>query len=215
MTVIGVDACRGGRWLVVPLAEGGFGPPRVLDTFRRVLLEFATARAVAVDIPIGLPPPFPRRADVAARAFVGPRRHSVFRTFPRAVYEAKSHAAAVEVARRMVGEGISIAAFCLGPRIFEVSREQVGRVYEVHPEVCFAALAGVHLERSKHDDVGLDRRRELLRRLGGDLPRRVVGAAEHDVLDAAAAAWAARRISNGEASTLPPDPRPLEPRIWY
>jgi hypothetical protein len=45
-------------------------------------------------------------------------------------------------------------------------------------------------------------RRELLARAGVTLPRKVAGAAEDDLLDAAAVAWSVRRIAAGTAVTL-------------
>ena len=72
------------------------------------------------------------------------------------------------------------------------------RVYEVHPEVSFVALAGQHLEVSKKQWNGHNARRALLAAHGILIPDDLgntgtVGA--DDVLDAAAAAWSAHRIA--------------------
>ena len=76
-------------------------------------------------------------------------------------------------------------------------------LYEVHPELSFAALAGgTPLADSKHTPGGRAIRRALLARVGIVLPARVPGAAEDDLLDAAAVAWSAGRVAAGAAVTL-------------
>jgi predicted RNase H-like nuclease len=50
--------------------------------------------------------------------------------------------------------------------------------------------------------VTLSARRELLAGAGIALPPKVAGAAEDDLLDAAAVAWSARRIAAGRATVL-------------
>ena len=72
----------------------------------------------------------------------------------------------------------------------------------MHPELSFAALAGAPLPDSKHTSAGLAVRRDLLAQAGITLPLKVAGAAENDLLDAAAVAWSARRIAAGTATTL-------------
>jgi predicted RNase H-like nuclease len=81
-------------------------------------------------------------------------------------------------------------------------RQPPPRLYEVHPELAFAALAGAPIPESKHTSAGLAIRRELLTQAGLALPARVPGAAENDLLDAAAVAWSARRIAVGQAVTV-------------
>jgi predicted RNase H-like nuclease len=74
--VAGVDACRGG-WIAIVLEDGRFADALFASGFVRLLDGLARAAAVGVDIPIGLPEEGQRAADLAARAFVGPRRGSV------------------------------------------------------------------------------------------------------------------------------------------
>lgn len=85
------------------------------------------------------------------------------------------------------------------------------RVYEVHPEVCFAALdGGKGLQEGKKTPEGAARRLALLQREFGEasvldlserVPRRL--AAPDDVLDALVALWSAERIANGRHGSLP------------
>jgi len=200
--------------VAVALAGGSFDGAVLATTLAEVLAAFPAALVAAVDIPIGLPPPFPRRADVTARAALGSRGSSVFSTYPRAVYTSPTHAAAVSEARRLVGQGISQQAWRLGPRILEAASLEPGRVVEVHPELSFAHMVGVSLP-SKHTWRGTAERLEALRRQGIELPADApVGTTPAaDLLDAAAVAWSAQRIARGQACCYPPGRAPGEPQI--
>jgi predicted RNase H-like nuclease len=212
--VAGVDACRGG-WIAIALDDGRFADSLFAFEFAQLLDSLASAAAVGVDIPIGLPDEGPRAADVAARAFVGPRRGSVFPTPPRAALLAATYAEAREVL-----PSLSAQSFALGKKILEVEGCLEERVFEVHPEVSFAALAGRHLRDSKRSWNGQMERRRLLSVAGIVLPDELAAgeAAADDVLDAAIAAWSAARKANREAATLPVD-SPLQDgrpvAIWY
>ena len=84
MAVLGVDGCPGG-WVgaLVEDDEVSWHTGAFAD------LLALPATAVAVDIPIGLPPGAERRlADVEARAAIGSQRSSVFFAPPRVVLEA-------------------------------------------------------------------------------------------------------------------------------
>src|SRR5205823_2691454 len=88
----------------------------------------------------------------------------------------------------------------------EVALEE--RIFEVHPEVSFAALAGRHLAHPKRSWNGQMERRRLLAEHGLEVPDELAAgtASADDVLDAAVAAWSAERIARGEAKTLPAEP---------
>jgi predicted RNase H-like nuclease len=213
--VVGVDACRGG-WVAVVLDAGGqFADSLFSASFAQLLASLTEARAVGVDIPVGLPDGGPWAADAAARAFVGPRRGSVFPTPRRAALAAATYAEA-----RKVLPSLSAQSFALGTKILEVEACLEERVFEVHPEVSFAALAGRHLRHSKRSWNGQMERRRLLSAAGIVLPDELAAgrAAADDVLDAAIAAWSAARKAKGEAATLPPYPPVQDGRlvaIWY
>jgi predicted RNase H-like nuclease len=214
MSVVGgADAYRGG-WVAI-VVDGQFAYSLLAATFANLLGNLGAAAAIGVDIPIGLPSEGVRAADVAARAFVGPRRSSVFPTPTRAALDAATY---VE-ARRLL-PSLSAQSFALGKKILEVEAALEERVFEVHPEVSFAALAGHHLRYSKRSWNGQMERRRLLAAAGIDLPDKLSAgqAAADDVLDAAIGAWSAARKARGEAATLPPDPPVQDGRpvaIWY
>jgi predicted RNase H-like nuclease len=222
--VLGVDACRAG-WVGIAVDEPGAGRPAfgyVGPTVEDLVDEAerdGRVDVVGVDIPIGLPDRGRRRADELARLAVGPRRSAVFLTPVRSALGAPDHATAVRRNRALTGEGVSIQAYGLRHRIFEV--EQWAGVFprtvlEVHPEVCFAHLAGSPLSTRKSTWAGAEVRRTLLAEIGIDLAH-IGPAGAHagvdDVLDAAAAAWTAARHARGDAVPLPDPPEVFEDGI--
>ncbi|WP_433167181.1 DUF429 domain-containing protein [Kribbella sp. CA-247076] len=180
---------------------------------------------VGVDIPIGLPVSGVRAADVLARRVVGRRASSVFATPVREALLAATHAEASAVNLRATGKGLSQQAYALARKILEVDAwaPTAGcAVIEVHPEVCFATMAGRPLVHPKSTWAGGEERRQLLA-AAGMLPGADVGqageyAAVDDVLDAAAAAWTARRYADGRAVSHPDPPEifpnPPPAAIW-
>lgn len=212
--VLGVDACRAG-WVGVVLHNGAatVHVAKTIDTLVAEAEVDGHLAAIGIDIPIGLPDTGRRIADVLAYQFVGPRRSSVFMTPARAALETDSHTTAVQVNRDRTGEGITIQAYGLRSRIFEVDRwvrQARRRVVEVHPEVSFAGLAGGPLPDSKRTWAGVHHRRRLLAGAGIHLADDV-GQAGHqvavdDVLDASAVAWTAARVAAGTATPLPDPP---------
>jgi cystathionine gamma-synthase len=197
--VAGVDGYRGG-WVAVVLDSTG---SRVVTAQDFADIASLDVDVLAVDIPIGIPET-ERAADVEARKVVGPRASSVFTTPPRAALEAPTFAEAVAKARAATGKGISQQAYALRHRILEVDAfaEHDARIVEIHPEVSFAELAAAALPHSKRTAEGLAARRQLLASAGIDVPE-APAVPEADLLDAAVAAWTARRYQRGEAKPLP------------
>jgi predicted RNase H-like nuclease len=121
------------------------------------------------------------------------------------------------------GSGVSAQAHALGPRIIHITglASRDPRIFEVHPKVSFRAMNdGQLLRYRKKSSGGAFERIELLRRHGIDLARLNASALTplDDVLDAAAAAWSANRISLGIATSLPNPPEVVDGHpvaIWY
>ena len=168
------------------------------------------AGVTGIDMPLGLLSAGWRDADLLARRALGRRGVTVFAIPPRPVWECETYAEANRVCRDLTGKGFSVQAWGLRRKIAEAqefrrraaSAASPVRLYEVHPELAFAAMAGAPLPDSKHTPAGLAVRRELLAAAGITLPARAAGAAEDDLLDAAAVAWSARRIAAGQAAIL-------------
>ena len=222
----GLDGCRAG-WVLATILPPGGGrtiarTPWVVRV--EVIATFADAhdrvvagelRALAVDMPIGLPTHGQREADRQARRRLGPRRSSIFPTPVRAVLGVGSYAEALQRSRSIDGRGLSKQAYNLLPRIAEVDTRMdprwQERVVESHPEVAFARLAGAPLSTRKSAPEGRAERATLLRPHligvdGADVaalaeqPR--PGTKPDDVLDAMAVALTAARVATGTAEHL-------------
>jgi predicted RNase H-like nuclease len=216
MRVIGIDGCRKG-WFGIVTGGGGVEAlfaPRVAD----LVASAGRVAAIAIDIPIGLPDRGVRRADRAARERLGRLASSVFLTPVRAALAAEPYREATAVAMRLTGSGISQQAYRLREKIFEVEDWLPGSpapVWEVHPEISFAVANGAPLSCSKHTWAGSQERRLILARRGLVLDGPLLPAGRHagpdDVLDAAVAAWSARRLAAGTAESLPARPEEMTP----
>lgn len=228
--VAGVDGCRGG-WIVV---VGDPGEPdaagvHVVPAFSAVLDLPGSPGTIAVDMPIGLPEHLdgPGRAcEVAVRQLLGERRSSVFSTPARMAVMQEDYRRACEeaTARSTPPRKVSRQSFALFPRIREIDSllrarpDLRGRIFETHPEVCFAEMnAGrpAGLPKKVHgrpNPGGLAERLELLARAGlpASLLERIwqppAQAAMDDFLDACACFWTAGRLVRGIARCWPEDP---------
>jgi predicted RNase H-like nuclease len=209
-TVLGVDACRAG-WVGIAWSSAGVRP-YLARTIAELAEQVGEVAVMAIDMPIGLPDAGRRQADVLARDLIRPRQSSVFMTPVRAALHEPSHGRANAVQRVHAGEGMSIQAFGLLPKIREVDEwlpTARCRVVEAHPEVSFAQLAGEPLTVSKKTWAGAELRRNLLADVGITLTGTLGAAglaAVDDILDAAAVAWTARRVHLGTAISVPDPP---------
>lgn len=224
--VVGVDACRTG-WVAVTLCEGAGSPGRIPPHGLSELLgRLPDAAVVAVDMPLGLLTAGWRAAEALARAKVAPHGSRVFPVPPRGVWEADDFDEANLRCRSLTGQGLSRQTWGLAAKLREANACRDGgdhRLYEVHPEVSFAAVdEGRPVAWSKKSWNGQAVRRRLLEDQGIVLPDDLGPAGRvpsDDVLDAAVAAWSARRIALGTARSLPEPPQEadtgLSAAIWY
>ena len=222
MWVAGADGCKNG-WVVASRRGNLTVDLRVVPSFTDVIAQGFDV--VAVDIPIGLPAAGHRDCDRLARQAIGPRRSSVFPCPIRPTLEATDYVDACRIGRNADGRAISKQAWSILSKIREVDElmtpDRQSRVIEVHPEVCFWAMAGrVPLEHAKRRPAGKVLRRELLETTVGMFPlERLPGAGADDVLDALAAMWTAGRFAGNVAEKLSShgsvDARGLEMAIWF
>ena len=157
----------------------------------------------AIDIPIGLAPDRPRRADMEARRRLGPRRSSVFPAPVRSALAASTYEEACALSRAACGKAISKQLFNILPKIREVDdlvtplRQR--RLFEMCPELSFSVLAGAPMRASKRTAAGRAERATALESVFDDVAALVrrppAGAACDDVLDALIGAWTARRYA--------------------
>ncbi len=224
MRVLGVDGWTKG-WVSVELDDGRFAGVRVDSTLYGLLTAAPEMSWVAVDIPLGLVDEGPRQADVEIPLLLGPRRSSVFPTPPRAVLAEETYRAAAQRHVELMGKGLSRQSYALRTRLLEANALYDRGTFvlrEVHPEMSFTMMGDGPPARSKKTWEGQRDRLERLRSVGIELPDRLGAAGvvpADDILDAAAAAWSAHRISCGVAASVP-DPPQLNERgqqlaIWY
>jgi predicted RNase H-like nuclease len=221
--VIGVDAYALG-WVGVELRDGQFGRAMLASTLYEIVAGSSGAAVIGVDIPLGMMPDRYRAADDLAAAQLGPRRSSVFRVPPRAVWQETDFAAANRVCRDLTGAGLSRQSWALRSKLLEANaiwERHPGLLFEAHPEVSFREMAGAPLPYAKKTWTGQARRRELLAKHGIVLPDQLGPAGQappDDILDAAAVAWTAHRMAGGNASSHPSPPEELDGSpiaIWY
>jgi predicted RNase H-like nuclease len=231
MKRLGVDGCRGG-WFTAWSDRGSWDFALYAD-FGLLWDAHRDAECILVDMPIGLARDAVRRADVEVRKRLGPRRSSVFNCPVRAAVHAPDKATAKALNRKAVGKSLSEQSLNIMKKIREIDLflsshpEAQDRLFESHPELCFAMAAGGPLTHPKRKAAGAAERCEVLGRFVPEpagLVARVREAypasrvAGDDVLDALMLAVTA----GGGAANLRPVPDPVEKdetglpmAVWY
>ena len=219
---IGVDGCPAG-WFFVALEPSGTSRWGAVQHLGEMVRQASECARVFVDIPIGLPDgPGGRECDRLARRELGRgRASSVFPAPARAVLDAVDYEDAQRRSRRVTGDGLSRQAFAIVRKCKEVDQllrrdEKAQRIVrEIHPEVCFWALAGRRpMKHNKRGPEGFGERMVVLKRLRPSAEQEIEeilsqfkrkDVARDDAVDAMVAALTA----SAEASalrTLPPGP---------
>jgi predicted RNase H-like nuclease len=198
--------------------EHGALVPSIHPTFMALLEAFPSDAVVGIDIPIGLSEGERRQCDSEARKVLRHRHSCVFDAPNRRILNAESYQVALTLSRSLTDEGITCQSFAIFSRIAEVDSVMTpdlqARVFEMHPEVSFWALAGAPMSTPKRKRAGYDERRGHLERA---LERQIWTREEarhlakpakpDDILDATVAAWTARRIAEGVNGRLPANPQ--------
>ena len=206
--VVGVDGCPAG-WVCFEVdLQSRRTAVRVLPNFIELISASPGPQLIAIDIPIGIPTKGPRACDIAARRLLGkPRSSSVFPAPVRATFAAKTYQEACALSLQVQGKRLSRQAFEIISKIREVDEvmtpEVQSRVFEVHPEVSFWALNG--RQSLKHRKLAREGKAERLNLLLPHYPAikshlaeiERAKVAEHDLLDAAVAAWTAECVASG------------------
>lgn len=224
MIAIGLDGFSKG-WVAVTLD----GDRRTID-FPRDISWLATQRfdRAAIDIPLGMNDDGQRACDQLARTKLRPHGSRVFGGARRWLWQEFSDPDRANVRANERGQTkVSRQLWHLGPKIMQVDefvREHPSLdIRETHPELVFLRLNADVPLRSKHEPEGLSRRIELLRNHGFAeldtwLTRSRIGqgAKRDDVLDACAAALAARDISAAVPAGPPlRDSQGVPMQIWF
>jgi predicted RNase H-like nuclease len=169
MHYVGVDGCRDG-WIAVSKTAGEL-TYAIFKTAGKLIQAHAAAERILIDVPIGLPwkdAPI-RPCDHLARKILGARRSSVFPVPCRSAVSAETFEAATSLNKTELGRGLSKQTWGISPKIREVDSllldksNVCGEVREVHPEVCFWALAGRSpMKHNKKDHAGYRERLRVL-----------------------------------------------------
>ncbi len=215
---LGVDGCRAG-WLAVRLTDDGERLTleyALYPSFAAVLEAHPDARAIAVDMPIGLYESGRARmrpCDQIARQKLGRRACCVFIPPTREMLRA-------ELYTPLRALGLSVQAYHLIPRIRELDAlltpDLQTRVWESHPELSFMALTGAPIGEPKRTAAGQTARRDALSHALGESVNELLTtfraavaprqAGVDDLLDACVLAWSARRHLQGESELCVGDP---------
>jgi predicted RNase H-like nuclease len=207
-TVVGVDGCPAG-WVCFQVdLQSRRTAVRVLANLGELISASPEPKLIAIDIPIGIPTSGARACDIAARKLLGkPRSNSVFPAPVRATFAARTYQEACALSLQAQGKSLSRQAFEIISKIREVDElitpELQMRIFEVHPEVSFWALNGG--QSLKHKKLIKEGNEERLKLLLPHYPAikshmaefRRTEVAEHDLLDAAVAAWTAECVATG------------------
>ena len=203
---VGIDAAGKHGWVGVVIGSDGF-ELAVVGSLAEIIDASEPLNSIGIDIPIGSEPGGVRLADSQAREFVGARRSSVFAA-PSLDEIGETHEAHNAMLVAAGRPKLSAQAWNLIPSMQEAAMLAASdpRIHEVHPEVSFRAMADEALAWPKKSWNGQHLRRQLLDAAGIALPDRLPdlgNIAPDDLLDAAAAAWSARRIASRQADRIP------------
>src|ERR1700749_2581603 len=96
-------------------------------------------------------------ADGGARRRLGVRRSSIFAIPPAAVWQQPDYRSALAVCRAPTGQGFSVQASGLRAKLLEAPGYRASGpqpLFEVHPELSFATMAGAPLAEPKSRPAG-------------------------------------------------------------
>ena len=190
----------GGRHASAFAASGASSQPvRRASQVATTLDGLSLTGVVGVDMPLGLLADGWRDADALARRALGRRGVTVFAIPPRPVWQQPSYAeanrcAASSPARACPRRRGACAASSSRPTPTGARRP---RALRGPPRARLRRPAGAPLAAEQAHPGRPDHRRELLAGPASPCRAKIAGAAENDLLDAAAVAWSARRIAAG------------------
>ena len=168
--IVGIDGCKFG-WIAIKInSETQFSITKH-SNFISIIKQYPSAEKYLVDMVIGLADEnHPREVESLARQELKPNRGSTVFTPPcrAAVYE-ETYDAAKEKNKAILGKSFSIQAWNIVPKMREVdefileNKEYKNRIFEAHPEVCFASLNNqTPMIFKKKEKVGIEERINLL-----------------------------------------------------
>lgn len=230
--VAGVDSVprrKGDGWVMAVTKTDSGAPVKfsAWESFVDLWAHAARQRVlvVAVDIPVGLPGAGGRTADKCGRQLLKPNRTScVFSAPALCILDVEDYDRAKKLSYTATRKKPSQQAHALLPKIREVRHAVSPHNFyrpdrsinsaptwavEVHPEVSFARLAGEPIPSSKHNQACVATRLVVLQAVFPNIAEAVTEPlagrprpGRDDRLDAAVAAWTARRLARDDAICL-------------
>ena len=217
MQTIGVDGCKAG-WVACFKIDQRL-EFQVFANFKSLIAAFDDDAIIAVDMPMGLPDKVGhggRGPEGLIRPFLGARKSSVFSMPSRSAVYAETYPEACRVAFETSNppRKISKQGFYLFPKVrqldllLQADENLRGRLFETHPELIFCNLKCSTLDFGKKASEGAEERTHLLKSYGLPIAGwpKVKGAAQDDIIDAAACLMTAERIASGQAKSFPNPP---------
>lgn len=225
---VGVDGCRAG-WFAVALTENDsfstFQSPKISDLWSH-FYDGNTYVCMFVDIPIGLIDSKSncksRYCDLEARRILGPiRQSSVFPVPCREAVYAGSYESACDINEKITGKRLTKQTWGIVPKIKEMNdfltttASAKENVKEIHPEICFWALAVKPMEYSKKRNEGFIERRKLLQEICTSTDEIVENTlsnyrrkdvARDDILDALVSSLTVKLSSERGLKSIPKNP---------
>ncbi len=168
--IVGIDGCKYG-WIAIKIDTNTQFSISKHSEFSSIFKVYPTAEKYLVDMVIGLADKnHPREVEKFAREKLKPNRTSSVFTPPcrAAIYE-ETYEVAKEKNKTILGKSFSIQAWNIVPKIREVdqfileNKEYKNRIFEAHPEVCFASLnTQTPMIFKKKEKEGIEERINLL-----------------------------------------------------
>jgi predicted RNase H-like nuclease len=233
---VGADGCRAG-WFAIHLTEDRQWCAEVFPNIATLWERYQQARLILIDVPIGLREigADERICDKEARRLIGPDRgRGVFRAPCRQACYAVTHEEAKAINKKLTGRSLPVQTWNIVSKIREVDEHlknnQTARasIREVHPELCFWALAGGRpMSHKKDTPLGFCERLQVLQSKHPETgaitshalhSHRRKDVAKDDILDALAAAITALVGLNNLVSLPDPpefDARGLPMQMFY
>ncbi len=203
MFAVGIDGCSNG-WLASFSKPFDFKKCYCLysKNLEELILKLPKKTFIIADIPIGLDEKkHIRECDVKARAFIGPRRHSIFAPPCKKASLESNYESANILNKKITSHGLSKQTWMINDKIKETQKliEKGYSLKEGHPECSFRELKGDFLRFGKSGLLGFFERLELLTNLGftptslSNQLSEEIKAKPDDLLDSLVLCWSASR----------------------
>jgi len=218
--LIGIDGCSGG-WICAA-NQNGILSVNQFDCIAKLFDTYSNLDLALIDMPVGLPSNKEQerlRPDSFARKMIKERTSTIFPVPCRQAVYAKTISDAYSENVRALGKKFTPPTAGILPKMREVDnflqhhKEYHTKLFESHPEVCFAALNEKTVLSKKNTVEGQRERLQILARYKCTVEESFVGelsvklhCAKDDIIDAICLSVTAEMAYWGNYRTLPEQP---------